>query len=1306
MSPPISSQHATPEMRKSYIPVSPNFNSSENFDFLSFAGFPAPEKSNTSTTRSRPRLTKIRRKQNEKSVKLDLGLNGFSDASGEVKVDGKLVGNAFGGSNGNSENGVLNGSSVQFRNSDGGGLGCGLNLGDSVFGLGMEKGNSCFGASMNSSASNRQSLDGYFSFKSDKGSSKLDLQNENRTFVFGPSKSGLARKAESGSNGLDSNFSTKVSTRVVDQQKSNFEFVFGSREYDPDSNVKLDNHETQKSGQDSNVNEFGKVNNACFVFGAKNASAVNNLDQRKQDSAKNKDKVESGEDARNTIPDMMGKVKLDIPGVSEKVYSPCFKFPSNWSNHSKENHVNFVFGSNNNDSRSCIDSGNKLSSESGDGTNDRNCGKVNANIEIKFQNACFSGLHEKAKASTKNVNEVNQLNKGNAEDCDDSTEHDHSIGSDVNAKFKNGCNSHVSLEEDLLYKLSNKMKKLNIDGSEAEADETQKFTCNLSFNVNDVFVFGSSQNNSGSIKENHQKGKTPDVTHLSQNNTKSNRTSSSFFSMVGDGIQLNDSFCEVPSTDKGDKEGYSFTTTLEGLDSSNADYSTPNLKFALSNLNVDKKTDKAINKYRRGKKSKNTNGKLGKKTLVHDLFGQDHPSEEGSSQQNQNTPGYGSPMEFSPYQVPSACNAQPELKKEEFTANEKDNSEQCAKPHDDEKKSNLSPPLHAQDGLSAIRRQYKKKYKLKVGLSHTVQGNKSDKIDNEQGSASPANEVCEVWRTRGNQAYHAGKLSKAEEFYSNGINSVQHASALGYSMEPLLLCYSNRAATRMTLGRMREAIDDCTRAAALDPNFLKVSLRAGNCYLVLGEVDDAILWYNKCLGSGSGVCLDRKITIEAADGIQKAKRVAEYTSQSAKLLQEGTHDAAKVALDNIAEALSISRYSEGLLEMKGEALCILRMYEEVIKLCEQTLPIAKKNFPAHHPDDSSYKKSHVSLWRWQLQTKSHYHLGRLDLALDMIEKQEKIPFSSTSGNMTRETSIALAATIRELLRLKVSGNDAFHSGKYSEAVEHYTAAISKSIDSRPFMAICFCNRAAANQSIGQIIDAIADCSLAIALDENYQKAISRRATLHEMIRDYKQAAHDLERLISLLESQSQPKTQEKQYDSQSRSSGGTVRDLRKARRQLSLIEEKSINEIPLDLYLILGIKASETESEIKRAYRKAALKHHPDKAGQVLARSDVGDVGTLWKEVCEKIHKDADRLFKIIGEAYAVLSDPSKRSKYDDEEERRNVYNNRNSNCEHPSTSYSSPYGKGRQAGTGFSASSDRNNSRRYWSESKSSRWW
>ena len=40
---------------------------------------------------------------------------------------------------------------------------------------------------------------------------------------------------------------------------------------------------------------------------------------------------------------------------------------------------------------------------------------------------------------------------------------------------------------------------------------------------------------------------------------------------------------------------------------------------------------------------------------------------------------------------------------------------------------------------------------------------------------------------------------------------------------------------------------------------------------MLGEVEDALQYFNKCLESGSGVCLDRQILIEAANGLQKAQ---------------------------------------------------------------------------------------------------------------------------------------------------------------------------------------------------------------------------------------------------------------------------------------------------------------------------------------------------------------------------------------------------------------------------------------------------
>ncbi|XP_074915870.1 dnaJ homolog subfamily C member 7 isoform X2 [Chelonoidis abingdonii] len=137
-------------------------------------------------------------------------------------------------------------------------------------------------------------------------------------------------------------------------------------------------------------------------------------------------------------------------------------------------------------------------------------------------------------------------------------------------------------------------------------------------------------------------------------------------------------------------------------------------------------------------------------------------------------------------------------------------------------------------------------------------------------------------------------------------------------------------------------------------------------------------------------------------------------------------------------------------------------------------------------------------------------------------------------------------------------------------------------------------------------DAIDDCTKAIKLDDTYIKAYLRRAQCYMDTEQYEDAVRDYEKVY-----QTEKTKEHKQF-------------LKNAQVELKKSKRK-------DYYKILGVNKNASEDEIKKAYRKRALMHHPDRHSGASA----------------EIQKEEEKKFKEVGEAFTILSDPKKKARYD-----------------------------------------------------------
>merc|ERR1711963_163001 len=160
---------------------------------------------------------------------------------------------------------------------------------------------------------------------------------------------------------------------------------------------------------------------------------------------------------------------------------------------------------------------------------------------------------------------------------------------------------------------------------------------------------------------------------------------------------------------------------------------------------------------------------------------------------------------------------------------------------------------------------------------------------------------------------------------------------------------------------------------------------------------------------------------------------------------------------------------------------------------------------------------------------------------------------------------------KSLKQKKEEGNTAFKAGNLDEAYKLYSEALAIDPHNRSTNAKLYFNRATVAAKLKRTSESIADCDKALELDPSYTKALLRRAKSYMETEQFEEAVRDYEKVHK-----GDRGNQEYRHL------------LQEAKLELKKSKRK-------DYYKILAVDKNANEEEIKKAYRKRAMVHHPDR---------------------------------------------------------------------------------------------------------------
>jgi DnaJ family protein C protein 7 len=407
------------------------------------------------------------------------------------------------------------------------------------------------------------------------------------------------------------------------------------------------------------------------------------------------------------------------------------------------------------------------------------------------------------------------------------------------------------------------------------------------------------------------------------------------------------------------------------------------------------------------------------------------------------------------------------------------------------------------------------------------------------------------------------------------------------SLAPCAVYYANRAAAWLAVGAPREAAADCRAALGLDPLYVKAHVRVAKALCELGQAEEAVQHLTVDAVKALSLTPGAPPPRELSDALQSAAELAALLRTGQQASDAGDWTTAAAAYEEASRrsgAASIALRHAAAELRRGNA-------DRVQRLTLQVLRADSSNADAYALRGAAY-----------LQTG--------DFTQAMAHLKEALRLAPDASDA--------AALFRRLKKVQASteaGRQAAFNRDFTAAVEQLTEALSAGDMLPPTAPLCtalLTERAAAHLRLKNFEPCLADCEAALsAVDDSRQNKtayITRASCLRQMGR-FDDAVASLRPALEM-------------------DPGDTV--LQKHAQQCDFEARKAKRP---DYYALLGIYASAGERDVKVAYKQKAMEFHPDR---------------LPPDASPEKRAEAEASFKLIGEALDILSDPLKKSLYDE----------------------------------------------------------